>query len=76
VTEKQKQLLKKISKIAAYTAITGGAYFLAKGAISLLFKQLETKIDTQPEFASEKAESPFMQAPDIIETSALHSATP
>ncbi len=49
MTEKQKQLLKKISKIAAYTAMTGGAYFLAKGALSLLFKQLETKIETQPE---------------------------
>ena len=76
MTEKQKQLLKKISKIAAYTAMTGGAYFLAKGALSLLFKQLETKIETQPEIANEKAESPFMQTPNIVEATEIRSANP
>ncbi len=76
MTEKQKQLLKKISKIAAYTAMTGGAYFLAKGALSLLLKQLETKVETQPKFESEKAGSPFMQTSNIIETSETRPTTP
>jgi hypothetical protein len=31
VTEEQKRLLKKIGKVAAYTAVTGGAYVLASG---------------------------------------------
>jgi hypothetical protein len=47
VTEEQKRILKNITKLAAYTAMTGGAYFLAKGALSLLLKQLETKTQTE-----------------------------
>ncbi|MFN8008847.1 MAG: hypothetical protein U0V70_17850 [Terriglobia bacterium] len=43
VTEKHKRILKNITKVAAYTAMTGGAYYLAKGALGLLLKQLETK---------------------------------
>ena len=76
MTEKQKQLLKKISKIAAYTAMTGGAYFLAKGALSLLFKQLEAKIKKQPEFGNEDAESTFKQTPHTIDTSERRPVTP
>ena len=76
MTEKQMQFLKKISKIAAYTAITGGAYFLARGALSLLLKQLETRIETQPKFASGKAKSPFTQTAKIIETSEIRPTTP
>jgi hypothetical protein len=43
VTEKQKRFLKKIGKVAAYTAITGGSYILARGALSLLLKRMEPK---------------------------------
>jgi len=44
VTDKQKRLLKKIGKVAAYTAITGGSYILARGALSLLLKRWSRKI--------------------------------
>jgi hypothetical protein len=30
VTEKHKRMLKKIGKVAAYTALTGGSYILAR----------------------------------------------
>jgi hypothetical protein len=43
MTEKQKRILKNIGKLAAYTAITGGAYILAKGTLSILLKRLEPK---------------------------------
>jgi hypothetical protein len=43
MTEKQKRLLKSIGKVAAYTAITGGSYVLARGCLSLLLKRMEPK---------------------------------
>jgi hypothetical protein len=43
MTEKQKRILKKIGKVAAYTALTGGSYILARGALSLLLKRMEPK---------------------------------
>jgi hypothetical protein len=43
VTEKHKRMLKKIGKVAAYTALTGGSYILARGALSLLLKRMEPK---------------------------------
>jgi hypothetical protein len=43
VTEKQKRILKNVGKLAFYTTLTGGAYLLAKGTLSVLLKQLEPK---------------------------------
>jgi hypothetical protein len=43
VTEKQKRILKTIGKVAAYTAMTGGAYVLARGTLSLILKRMEPK---------------------------------
>jgi hypothetical protein len=43
VTEKQKRILKNVGKLAIYTTLTGGAYLLAKGTLSILLKQLEPK---------------------------------
>ena len=57
VTEKQKRLLKKIGKVAAYTAITGGSYILARGALSLLLKRMEPKDTAKPKAPNEKAQS-------------------
>jgi hypothetical protein len=53
VTEKQKRLLKKIGKVAAYTAITGGS----RGALSLLLKRMEPKDTAKPKAPNEKAQS-------------------
>ena len=76
MTEKQKHILKKISKFAAYTAMTGGAYFLARGAISLLLKQLETTVETHPKVPNENTEPASIQFPNIIENSKIRSAAP
>jgi hypothetical protein len=76
VTEKQKHVLKTISKFAAYTAVTGGAYFLARGALSLLLKQLEMKVERYPKIPNEKAEPASIQSSNIIENSKIRSATP
>jgi len=43
MTEKQRHILKKVGKVAAYTAITGGSYILARGALSLLLRRMEPK---------------------------------
>jgi hypothetical protein len=43
VTEKQKRILKKIGKFAAYTAMTSGAYVLARGTLSLILKRMDPK---------------------------------
>jgi hypothetical protein len=56
VTEEQKRILKNIGKAVAYTAITGGAYFLARGALSLLLKKMESK-DEAPKVPHRKAQS-------------------
>ena len=56
MTEKQKRILKNIGKLAAYTAITGGAYVLARGALSLLLKQMK------PKDKAKKAKAPHEKA--------------
>jgi hypothetical protein len=66
VNENRKRILKNISKLAAYTAITGGAYFLAKGALGLILKQLETKVRSRPKILKEKAEPASVSSPNII----------
>lgn len=77
VNENQKRILKNISKLAAYTAMTGGAYFLARGALSLLLKHLETKVKSHPKVLNEKAEPASIPSPKItIENSSIRSATP
>jgi hypothetical protein len=43
MTEKQRRILKNVGKVAAYTAITGGSYILARGALSLLLRRMEPK---------------------------------
>lgn len=43
MTEKQRRILKNIGKVAAYTAITGGSYILARGAMSLLLRGMKPK---------------------------------
>ena len=43
MTEKQKRILKTIGKVAAYTALTGSAYVLARGTLSLVLKRMEPK---------------------------------
>lgn len=59
MTEKQKRFLKNIGKAAAYTAITGGSYVLARGALSLLLKRMEPKPESKvtPPALREKAKS-------------------
>ena len=57
MTEKQKSLLKKIGKVAAYTAMTGGAYVLARGTLSLLLKRMEPKDPAKAKAPHEKARS-------------------
>lgn len=47
MTDKQKQFLRSIGKVAAYTAITGGSYVIARGALSLLLKRMEPKPESQ-----------------------------
>ena len=76
MTEKQKSILKKIGKMAAYTAMTGGAYLLARGTISLLLKQFETNVETHPKVPNENAEPASIQSPNIIENSKIRSAVP
>ena len=41
--EKQKKILKHIGKGALYIAATGGAYYLAKGILNLMFKGLPSE---------------------------------
>jgi hypothetical protein len=36
-------MLKRIGEVAAYTALTGGCYILARGALSLLLKRMEPR---------------------------------
>lgn len=43
MTEKQRRILRNVGKVAAYTAITGGSYILARGALSLLLRKMEPK---------------------------------
>ena len=43
MTEKQRRILKNVGKVAAYTAITGGSYILARGALSLLLRKMDPK---------------------------------
>ena len=43
MTEKQTRMLKQIGKVAAYTALTGGSYLLARGALSLLLRKMEPR---------------------------------
>ena len=60
MTEKQKRVLKSIGQLAAYTAITGGAYVLARGALSLLLKQMKPKDKAKEAIAPpEKAKAAF-----------------
>ena len=75
--EKQKRILKKIGKLAAYTAMTGGAYFLARGALSLLLRKLEPKAEAKPKAPHEKTEPAAKQSPSEKEKSLpsqIHSA--
>ena len=51
VTENKKLILKRIGKVAAYTAITGGAYVIARGALSLLLKKIEPKAQAKTQAA-------------------------
>ena len=44
MTEKQTRMLKQIGKVAAYTALTGGSYLLARGALSLLLRKMEPRV--------------------------------
>ena len=57
LTEKQKRILKQIGKVAAYTAMTGGAYVLARGTLSLLLKRMERKDTAKAKAPHEKAQS-------------------
>jgi hypothetical protein len=43
--EKQKKFLKRVGKGALYIAATGGAYYLAKGVLNLMFKGLPSEKD-------------------------------
>jgi hypothetical protein len=43
MTDKQRRILKNVGKVTAYTAITGGSYLLARGALSLLLRRMEPK---------------------------------
>lgn len=74
MTENQKHILKKIGKLAVYTAMTGGAYFLAKGALSLVLSLMEEKVETKPKVVDEKEELSARQTPNIIENSKIRSA--
>jgi len=58
VTKNQKRILKKIGKFTVYTAMTGGAYFLARGAISLLLRKLESKKEANLKSQHEKTKPP------------------
>ena len=59
MTEKQRRTLKKIGKVAAYTALTGGSYLLARGALSLLLRKMEPREreETGADTLAEKAQS-------------------
>ena len=46
MTEKQRRILKNVGKLAAYTAITGGSYILARGALNLLLSTMEPSRET------------------------------
>jgi hypothetical protein len=59
MTEKQKRILRNVGKVAAYTAITGGSYILARGALSLLLRRMEPK---QQDNASIKARNQKAQS--------------
>jgi hypothetical protein len=76
VTGNQKRILKKIGKFTAYTAMTGGAYFLARGAISLLLKKLEAKVETEPKAPREISEPAAKQSPGEMEKSKTPFVTP
>jgi hypothetical protein len=76
VTGNQKRILKKIGKFTAYTVMTGGAYFLARGAISLLLRKLEAKVETEPKAPREKSEPAVKQSPTEMEESTTPSVTP
>ena len=76
MTEEQKDFLKKIGKFAAFTAVTGGAYILAKGAISLLLKKLEAKAEAEQKAHRKKREVPPIQPPTVEEKPKMRSATP
>ena len=43
MTDERKRIFKTIGKVAAYTAITGGSYLLARGVLSLLLRQMDPK---------------------------------
>ena len=59
MTEKQKRILRKVGKVAAYTAITGGSYILARGALSLLLRRMDPKHqdNARTKARNEKAQS-------------------
>lgn len=62
MTEKQKRILKTIGKVAAYTALTGGAYVLARGTLSLVLKRMDPKHkDNERTNVHEKGQSPDNQ---------------
>lgn len=44
--ENQKKFLKRVGKGALYIAATGGAYYLAKGVLNLMFKGLPSEKET------------------------------
>ena len=69
MTENQKRILRKIGKYTAYTVMTGGAYFMARGAISLLLRKLEARVETEPKAPHEKAEPAARRSPSEVEES-------
>ncbi len=69
MTENQKRILKRIGKFTVYTAVTGGAYFLARGAIGLLLRKLEAKTEARMGAQHGKIDPPATQAPSQIEES-------
>jgi hypothetical protein len=75
VTANQKRILRKIGKLTAYMALTGGAYFLARGALSLFLRKLEAKVETKPKALHEKTESTVKQPPSEMEKSTTRPAT-
>jgi len=60
LTEKQKRILKNMGKLAIYTTLTGGAYLLAKGTLSILLKQLEPKGENT-RYSSQSAKADVLQ---------------
>ena len=69
MNENQKRILKNIGKYTAYAAMTGGAYFLARGALSLILRRLEAKVESEPIARREKSGPAVGQFPGTMEKS-------